>query len=180
MATPTPRGRYAPSPTGEIHLGNASTALLAWLSIRCRGGSFVMRMEDLDRARVRPGLAQKILDDLAWLGLDWDDGTDCGGPYAPYDQGARLELYETAFSRLRRAGLLYRCFCSRKDIAAAASAPQEPGDELRYSGACRRLDPTESRRRAAAGERHAFRLRVSNDARPVFNDRVRGPCGGSA
>jgi len=136
-----PRGRYAPSPTGELHLGNASSALLAWLSIRARGGSFVMRMEDLDRNRVRPHLAQQILDDLTWLGIDWDEGPDLGGPHAPYEQWQRLPSYTAAFERLRRAGRLYPCFCSRRDIAAAASAPQAPGDELRYPGTCRELDP---------------------------------------
>ncbi|HKQ61728.1 MAG TPA: glutamate--tRNA ligase family protein, partial [Candidatus Polarisedimenticolaceae bacterium] len=118
-----PRGRFAPSPTGEIHLGNAATALLAWLSIRARGGSFVMRLEDLDRARARPQYAERLLADLEWLGLDWDEGPDRGGPCAPYVQSARLAAYDGAFARLRDAGRLYPCFCSRRDAAAAASAP---------------------------------------------------------
>ena len=85
------RGRYAPSPTGEMHLGNASTALLAWLSIRAREGKIVMRMEDLDRPRVRPGAADQVLTDLMWLGIDWDEGPDVGGPFAPYEQSQRAE-----------------------------------------------------------------------------------------
>src|ERR1700731_4744699 len=80
------RGRYAPSPTGDLHLGNLRTALLAWLFARCAGGQFVMRIEDLDLPRVRPGATQRMLDDLHWLGLDWDEGPDAGGPYAPYMQ----------------------------------------------------------------------------------------------
>jgi glutamyl-tRNA synthetase len=173
----TPRGRYAPSPTGEVHLGNASSALLAWLSIRARGGSFVMRMEDLDRNRVRPGLDRQILDDLAWLGLDWDEGPDNGGPYSPYEQWARRERYAAAFERLKAADRIYPCFCSRKDIAAAASAPQSPGDEVRYPGTCRDLEPAESRRRFEEGARHAWRFRVEPGERPVFVDAVHGEWG---
>jgi glutamyl-tRNA synthetase len=176
----TPRGRYAPSPTGELHLGNASSALLAWWSIRARGGAFVLRLEDLDRARVRPGLAGRILDDLAWLGIDWDEGPDRGGPHAPYEQSARRERYDAAFERLRDAGRLYPCFCSRRDIAASASAPQEPGDERRYPGTCRALDPSEARRRIAGGAGHAWRFRVPARRAPSFDDRVRGPQGGGA
>ncbi len=174
---PKPVGRYAPSPTGEIHLGNASTALLAWLSIRSRGGTFVMRMEDLDAPRVRPGLARRILDDLAWLGIDWDEGPGAGGDHGPYDQSLRDSFYDAAFERLQASGLVYPCFCSRKDIAAAASAPQLPGDELRYPETCRSRDGEEARRRISEGQRHAWRLKVSDDARPQFHDRIHGPSG---
>jgi glutamyl-tRNA synthetase len=175
--TIAPRGRYAPSPTGEVHLGNASSALLAWLSVRSRGGTFVLRMEDLDRGRVRPGLAERILADLAWLGLDWDEGPDRGGRHAPYEQWDRRSLYRDAFSRLREQGRLYRCFCSRRDIRAAASAPQTPGEELRYPGICRALDEARARERAGAGERHAWRFRIGPHDRPVFDDLVRGRWG---
>jgi len=174
------RGRYAPSPTGEIHLGNASTALLCWLSVRAQGGTLVMRMEDLDRNRVRPGLAEQILADLEWLGLDWDEGAGRGGAHGPYDQGARHGLYRAAFERLLAAGRLYRCFCSRKDIAAAASAPQTPGEELRYPGNCDGLDAGEVRRRVDGGARHAWRFRVGPGERPVFDDLVRGRQGEDA
>ncbi len=174
---PRPVGRYAPSPTGEIHLGNASTALLAWLSIRSRGGTFVMRMEDLDAPRVRPGLARQILDDLVWLGIDWDEGPDTGGGYGPYEQSLRESFYHAAFSRLQSSGLVYPCFCSRKDIAAAASAPQLPGDELRYPETCRGVSQEDAVRRISDGQRHAWRLKVSRDARPAFTDRVHGRSG---
>ena len=173
--TSPPRGRYAPSPTGELHLGNASSALLAWLSIRSRGGSFVMRMEDLDRTRVRPGLAEQILQDLAWLGLDWDEGPDRGGAHGPYEQWARLDRYQAAFERMRAAGEVYPCFCSRKDVAAAASAPQAPGDEVRYPGTCREIDPAKAAHRVSSGDRHAWRFRVAPGAAPAFTDLVRGP-----
>ncbi len=172
-----PRGRYAPSPTGELHLGNASSALLAWWSIRSRDGTFVMRMEDLDRNRVRAGLAQQILEDLAWLGLTWDEGPGAGGPHEPYDQWSRRDSYRAAFSKLVAAGRLYRCFCSRKDIASAASAPQAPGEELSYPGTCSGLAPAEAGRRAAAGERHAWRFQVQPDDVPGFEDLVHGRWG---
>jgi glutamyl-tRNA synthetase len=183
-ARATPRGRFAPSPTGEVHLGNAASALVAWLSVRAQGGTFVMRMEDLDRSRVRPGLAAGILRDLAWLGLDWDEGPDRGGPHAPYDQSARLARYRAAFESLADGGLVYPCFCSRREIRSSASAPQEPGDEPHYPGHCAGLDPRAARRRVESGERHAWRFRVGAAPRPEFDDRVRGrsaddawPCG---
>ncbi|MDX1390540.1 MAG: tRNA glutamyl-Q(34) synthetase GluQRS, partial [Acidobacteriota bacterium] len=168
------RGRYAPSPTGEMHLGNASTALLAWLSIRSRDGKIVMRMEDLDQPRVSRGAAEQILTDLKWLGLDWDEGPDVGGPFAPYEQSRRFEHYDTAFRLLVDQQQVYPCFCSRRDIAEAASAPQTPGDEIRYPGTCRNLDPPEIARRTGDGERHAWRFRVEENARPTFVDEVLG------
>jgi len=168
-----PRGRYAPSPTGDLHLGNASTALLAWLSVRAAGGTFVLRVEDLDAPRARPGAVERCLEDLAWLGLDWDEGPDRGGPFGPYVQSTRRAGYDDAFERLRAAGGVYPCFCSRKDAAAAASAPQEPGDEAPYSGRCRALAPEEAAARIAEGCRHAWRFRVQGEA-PGFTDRVLG------
>jgi glutamyl-tRNA synthetase len=170
----TVRGRYAPSPTGTTHLGNASTALLAWLSVRAQGGVYVMRMEDLDRARVVRGSATGILDDLRWLGLDWDEGPDIGGPYAPYSQSERLPRYEGAFEQLRAEGRVYPCFCSRKDIQTAVSAPQAPGDEARYPGTCRDLSPQEIARRVASGAAPAWRFRVDLEDVLPFTDRKHG------
>ena len=145
--------------------------------MRARGGQFVLRLEDLDRARVRPCYYDRILDDLAWLGLDWDEGPERGGPHAPYVQSARLASYRAAFDRLREDGRLYPCFCSRADVAAAVGAPQAPGDEAHYPGTCRDLDPHDVSGRLARGVRHAWRFRV--DGRwPRFVDRVRGPWGG--
>jgi glutamyl-tRNA synthetase len=170
----TVRGRYAPSPTGTIHLGNASTALIAWLSARARGGAYVMRLEDLDAPRVVEGAAERILGDLAWLGLDWDEGPDVGGACAPYTQSERLRFYDEAFDRLRQAGFVYPCFCSRRDIQAAASAPQTPGDEVLYPGTCRALGEDEVARRIAAGRAHAWRFRVEEGCAAGFDDLVRG------
>ncbi|MEA3291229.1 MAG: tRNA glutamyl-Q(34) synthetase GluQRS [Pseudomonadota bacterium] len=158
----TPCGRYAPSPTGPQHLGNLRTALLAWLQARLTGGRFILRMDDLDRPRVREGSAEQVLDDLCWLGLEWDEGPDVGGPCGPYTQSERDPLYREAFRRLLKRGHLYPCGCSRKDIAEAASAPHEPGRSLRYPGTCRPaapfVDESESVRHGAPPPAWRFRL----------------------
>src|SRR5262245_18256444 len=111
------RGRFAPSPTGDLHLGSAAAALLRVADAREAGGALVLRMEDLDRARVVPGKAAAILDDLRWLGVRWDEGPDVGGPSAPYVQSERLGLYEAALDLLASRGLTYLCDCSRAEIA---------------------------------------------------------------
>src|SRR5512138_2729440 len=169
------RGRYAPSPTGPLHLGNARTALLSWLAARAAGGAYVMRVEDLDGPRVRPGLEARILDELRWLGLDWDEGPDVGGPRGPYRQSERLPRYAVALERLRAAGLAYPCFCSRAEIAAASQAPHGPGDDgPRYPGTCRSLPPAEVESRAAR-RAPAWRLRVPEGA-VTFEDAIHGRC----
>ena len=167
------RGRFAPSPTGPLHLGNARTALLAWLAARARGASFLIRVEDLDGPRVRPGLEPRMLDELRWLGLDWDEGPDLGGPRGPYRQSERFDRYRAALDQLRRAGDVYPCFCSRAEIAAASQAPHGPSDEgPRYPGTCRALSPSEVAARSAR-RAPAWRLRVA--AGPIaFDDGVHG------
>ena len=130
------RGRFAPSPTGDLHLGSAATALLTWLAGRVAGGTLVMRIEDIDTPRVVEGAEERQLDDLRWLGLDWDEGPDVGGPCEPYRQSERHDHYERALTRLADGGLTFRCDCSRREIAVA-SAPH-PGEEgPRYPGTCR-------------------------------------------
>jgi glutamyl-tRNA synthetase len=168
------RGRFAPSPTGPLHLGNARTALVSWLAARAAGGRYAMRVEDLDAARVRPGLEARILDELRWLGLDWDEGPDVGGPAAPYRQSERLGGYAAALARLRAAGLVYPCFCSRAEVAAAARAPHGPSEDgPRYPGTCAGLSEEAARGRAAA-RRPSWRFRAAPG--PVrFEDGVRGP-----
>jgi glutamyl-tRNA synthetase len=136
-----------------------------------------MRMEDLDRNRVREGFAERILEDLSWLGIDWDEGPRIGGPCAPYEQWSRLDRYEVALAALKDGGMAYPCFCSRRDIANAASAPQSPGDEVRYPGTCRDLAPLEAGKRIDAGARHAWRFRVDPEERPRFDDLVHGRWG---
>src|SRR5437762_13919577 len=134
----TPVGRLAPSPTGAQHVGNARTYLLAWLSIRSRSGRLILRMEDIDSPRVKRGAAQQAIEDLRWLGLDWDEGPDVGGPHAPYVQTQRLELYREALNRLKAAERVYPCTCTRSDVAAAASAPHASQEGPIYSGTCAR------------------------------------------
>lgn len=133
-----------------------------------------MRIEDLDAPRVVAGSTERLLRDLAWLGLDWDEGPDIGGPHAPYEQSARHALYDVAFTRLRDGGFVYPCFCSRRDIQAAASAPQAPGDEVLYPGTCRDLDPERVRADLAAGRPHAWRFRVETGDVDGFDDAVCG------
>src|SRR5688572_24539536 len=128
------RGRYAPSPTGQLHLGSARTALVAWLRARSTGGAFVLRMEDLDPPRVVPGAAEAILDDLSWLGLDWDEGPDVGGAFGPYVQSQRLARYDEALDRLSAAGLVYPCTCTRREIQIASAPHAEDDEGPRYPG----------------------------------------------
>ncbi|HEY5551859.1 MAG TPA: tRNA glutamyl-Q(34) synthetase GluQRS [Opitutaceae bacterium] len=147
------RGRIAPSPTGLMHLGHARTFWTAAERAHSTGqarGTLVFRNEDIDPARCRPGFAAAALEDLAWLGIRWQEGPDIGGPHAPYNQSERRVLYEAAFERLRATGAVYPCMCSRKDIAESAAAPHETGDEPLYAGTCRpeRLSSEENARRA--------------------------------
>ena len=130
------RGRLAPSPTGALHVGNARSFLLAWLSVRSGGGTVVLRMEDLDHPKVKPGTADAVLDDLRWLGLDWDEGPDVGGVHAPYVQRERVPYYAAALQKLLAAGLVYPCVCSRQDVASAQQAPHAE-DYQWYPGTCR-------------------------------------------
>ena len=132
-------------------------------------------MEDLDRPRVVKGSAEGILHDLLWLGLDWDEGPDRGGPFAPYAQSERGERYDAAFETLRTEGRVYPCFCSRKDIQSAVSAPQAPGDEALYPGTCRDLPRREIARRLTSRAAPAWRFRVDPAGLLPFTDRVRGP-----
>ena len=133
------RGRFAPSPTGDLHIGSAATALVAWLSARAAGGPFILRVEDIDTPRVVAGAEARQRDDLRWLGLDWDEGPDLGGPHAPYRQSERSNHYEAALARLASDDLLYYCDCSRAEIARVASAPHLGDEGPRYPGTCRDL-----------------------------------------
>lgn len=168
------RGRYAPSPTGYLHVGNLRTALLAWLFARSAGGAFVLRLEDLDQPRVRAGAARRLLEDLRWLGLDWEEGPDTGGPLGPYVQSQRQALYAWALGRLRARGLLYPCYCTRAELARIASAPQGAADAgTRYPGTCRRLSTRQRRELEAAGRRPSLRFRAPRH--PIaFADQVAG------
>ncbi|WP_243440132.1 tRNA glutamyl-Q(34) synthetase GluQRS [Fundidesulfovibrio soli] len=176
------RGRFAPSPSGRMHLGNAWTALLAWLSARSKGGAMVLRMEDLDPARSKPQFAEAILSDLAWLGLDWDEGPDKGGPCGPYAQNERRGLYDEALRGLEARGLLYPCYCTRAELrgvrgdqlADPASAPHVGELEPVYAGTCLGLTGTMRAAKEALGRRPSTRMRVEQGA-VTFTDGVLGP-----
>lgn len=130
-------GRFAPSPTGRMHLGNVFAALISWLSARKEGGKWILRIEDLDPQRSRIDHARLIEDDLAWLGLDWDEGgVDGKGPNGPYCQSMRGEIYKEALEKLQATGLTYPCFCTRADIMAT-QAPHESDGRVVYAGTCR-------------------------------------------
>lgn len=144
------RGRFAPTPSGRMHLGNAFSALMAWLSARAAGGSMVLRIEDLDPRAQHPGVAETLIDDLAWLGLTWDEG--------PYRQSSRGAAYAEALGRLEARGLLYPCFCTRADLHAA-SAPHASDGALVYPGTCRGLSRDEVERRSRRRP-PSLRLRV--------------------
>ncbi|MEM8997566.1 MAG: glutamate--tRNA ligase family protein, partial [Acidobacteriota bacterium] len=122
-----PRGRWAPTPSGFLHVGNARSALLAWLSIRSAGGRFLYRLEDLDPPRVLGGAAEQAEDDLRWLGLDWDEGGGLDGPRGPYEQSRRSDRYESALGRLAADGRLFPCHRTRRELRDIASAPHGPG-----------------------------------------------------
>src|SRR5918993_362218 len=158
-------GRFAPSPTGPLHLGNLRTALLAWLFARLAGARFLVRVEDLDRSRVRPGVEEAQLSDLTALGLDWD------GPVAR--QSGRMELYEEAIERLDGEGVLYPCYCTRAEIRAAASAPHGISASDRYPGTCRELTAAERLEREASGRPPALRVRAQGTS-IAFEDRLLG------
>jgi glutamyl-tRNA synthetase len=129
-------GRLAPSPTGALHLGHARTFLIVWLAARSRGGRIVLRMEDIDASRVRPEATAGQIADLRWLGLDWDEGPDVGGPSAPYTQSERWEIYAAALEPLKRAERVYPCTCTRADIERAATAPHAGEEGPTYPGTC--------------------------------------------
>jgi glutamyl-tRNA synthetase len=170
------RGRYAPSPSGDLHLGNLRTALLAWLCVRSCNGQFVLRIEDLDRPRVRPGATERMLTDLHWLGLDWDEGPDCGGPYAPYTQSERIDTYQHYVQRLSDLGLVYPCYCSRAEIAHLAHTLQQgEEDGPRYPGTCRYLTEAQRQQFEERGRRPALRFRVDDERVVSFTDLLIGP-----
>ena len=168
------RVRFAPSPTGHLHVGNARTALFNWLLARGQGGTFVLRIEDTDLERSTKESEAKILEDLRWMGLEWDEGVDAGGAYGPYRQTERFDIYRQHTARLLSSGHAYLCFCSPETLEAERKAQLAAGQPPRYAGTCRALDPAESARRHAGGEPAVVRLRVPANREVTFHDLVRG------
>src|SRR5438552_938917 len=168
------RVRFAPSPTGQLHVGNARTALFNWLLARGHDGTFILRIEDTDAARSTRQSEDSILEDLRWLGLDWDEGPDVSGGCGPYRQSERLHLYTSYANELLSGGHAYYCFCSPQKLDEDRKRLLSEGKPPRYDGTCRTVGPDEARRRIEAGERAVVRFRVPDQIEVSFHDLVRG------
>jgi nondiscriminating glutamyl-tRNA synthetase len=169
----SPRVRFAPSPTGLLHVGNARTALYNWLFARHNRGTFLLRVEDTDVERSEVRFEAQLIEDLRWLGLDWTEGPKIGGPYAPYRQSERMEIYQQHTDQLLAEGKAYRCFCTTEELEQERQLALQQHRTQVYSGKCRPLAASEATSRAAAGETFAVRLAVP-DAPLRFHDVVRG------
>ncbi len=167
--------RFAPSPTGALHLGNARTALFSFLMARAAGGRFILRVEDTDRSRDSDEFIRSQLDDLAWLGLSWDAGPDREDGSGPYRQSERAAIYEDLYARLQQAGYSYPCYCTPVELDVARRAQLATGQPPRYAGTCRDLDAGARAAREAAGRPAALRFRVPESEDVAFDDLVRGP-----
>jgi nondiscriminating glutamyl-tRNA synthetase len=167
------RVRFAPSPTGQLHIGNVRTALFNWLFARQQGGTFILRIEDTDLERSEARYETQLMEDLKWLGLDWDEGPDVGGPFPPYRQSDKMGVYRDYAERLIQEGKAYYCFCSAEELEREREQALKEQRQPIYSGKCRNLDPAEAGRRRAAGDPAAIRLKIPEH--PIrFHDIVRG------
>ncbi len=170
---PPIRLRFAPSPTGYLHVGGARTALFNWLFARHTGGTFVLRIEDTDVERSSADMVTGILESMRWLGLDWDEGPGIGGPHGPYFQSERLARYREMAEQLVRTGHAYYCYCNPEDLKARREAAQAAGDAWNYDRTCLRLSADDIAGREAAGQPRAIRVRIP-DGKTTFTDVVRG------
>jgi nondiscriminating glutamyl-tRNA synthetase len=168
------RVRFAPSPTGHLHVGNVRTALYNWLFARQKGGTFILRIEDTDMERSDKRYEQQLMEDLSWLGLVWDEGVDAGGSYGPYRQTDRFPLYRKYAQRLLDQGLAYYCFCTVEELEREREAQLDAGLQPHYQGRCRVVPPDQAKARLENGESATLRLRVRGGA-VEFNDLVFGP-----
>lgn len=168
------RVRFAPSPTGKLHIGGARTALFNWLLARHTGGTFVLRIEDTDLERSTQASVDQIIASLKWLGLDWDEGPEIGGEYGPYYQSQRLHLYEDKAQELIEKGLAYLCYCTPEELEAKREEARRTGRPPRYDGHCRNLSEEECARLAAEGRQPVIRLKVSETGETVVDDLIRG------
>jgi len=174
--SPTPVvTRFAPSPTGELHLGNARTALFSYLLARHHGGRFVLRIEDTDADRSQEAFSVGLQADIAWLGLQWDEGPDRGGPSAPYRQSERTAFYEHYLQQLERAGAVYPCFCTPLELELSRRAQLASGRPPRYAGTCLRLTEEQRSARLAEGRKPSLRFHVAPGRVLEFEDLVYGP-----
>jgi nondiscriminating glutamyl-tRNA synthetase len=170
----TVRVRFAPSPTGPLHIGGARSALFNWLFARRNGGQFIVRIEDTDLERSSRESEQNILNSLKWLGMDWDEGIEVGGPNAPYRQTERLDKYRQLAQKLVDDGHAYYCYCSEEELAAEREALMAKGELPRYLGRCRDLCPEDRAKFEAEGRKPVLRFKVPQDQIITINDEVRG------
>ena len=168
------RSRFAPAPSGSIHVGNARSALFSWLFARHAGGSFILRVEDTDASRVSEEAYRGVLDSLSWLGLDWDEGPDVGGPHAPYRQSERARIYAEAVERLRRVGAAYPCYCTPEELEERRKEAVRRGKPPGYDGRCRSLSDAERAAFEAEGRPYAVRFAMPADREWVVDDLVKG------
>lgn len=168
------RVRMAPSPTGPIHVGNVHTALFNWLWARKTGGKFILRFEDTDRERSKAEWETVIFEDLAWLGMDWDEGPDKGGPYPPYRQMDRLDLYREYTDKLMASGHVYKCYCTKEEEDADRKEAQNENRAYQYKGRCRNLTAEQQAAFEAEGRSHVLRFRVPKGETIGWDDLVRG------
>jgi nondiscriminating glutamyl-tRNA synthetase len=166
--------RFAPSPTGLLHLGNIRTALFSYLLAKRAGGVYVLRIEDTDTARGDAKYVGALMQDLRWLGLQWDEGPETGGPHAPYYQSQRAEIYRQYLERLEAAGAAYPCFCTEHELKVERKTQIAAGRPPRYSGKCRALPPAQVAQRRAAGAAATLRFHVADGRFVEFVDGVRG------
>ena len=174
MTDPPVRTRIAPAPSGSIHVGNARTALYNWLFARHHGGTFVLRIEDTDAKRVSDEHVQAVLEDLTWLGLDWDEGPGVDGPFGPYRQSERSDRYAATVLTLVESGHAYRCYCTAEELDARRMRAQAEGRPPGYDGRCRALSDAERRAFEAEGRTFAVRFKVPPGRTVSFDDAVRG------
>jgi glutamyl-tRNA synthetase len=168
------RVRFAPSPTGFLHVGGARSALFNWLFAKRMGGKFLLRIEDTDQSRYNEAALHDLIRDLKWLGLEWDEGPGIEGPHAPYFQSQRLPLYKEAAEDLVKRGKAYRCFCTSERLDALRKRQEDNGLPPGYDRCCRELEPEAAEARAAAGEAHVIRFKAPLEGRTVFRDLIRG------
>ena len=168
------RVRFAPSPTGYLHIGGARTALFNWLFARSQGGKMILRIEDTDRDRLKEDSVSQIITSLKWLGLDWDEGPEVGGDHGPYYQSERLDLYRKYCQQLVDEGKAYYCFCSAADLEAQREEQRKKKQPFHYAGTCRNLDPSEAKKRVEAGEPHSIRIKLPHDGTITVHDMIHG------
>lgn len=168
------RVRYAPSPTGHLHIGNARTALFNYLFARNQKGKFIIRIEDTDRKRNIEGGEESQLKYLKWLGIDWDESVDVGGDYGPYRQSDRNDIYEKHYTELLEKGIAYKCYCTEEELEQEREGQIAKGDNPQYSGKCRHLTPEDQQKLEAEGRKPSIRFKVPQGRVYSFDDMVKG------